>query len=221
MTQEEKAKAYDEALKRAKEMYDAYRFSVDLSNFKPTDFEYIFPQLSETEDERIRKSLVALIKEIKLQPLKRLEDWDGMLAWLEKQKERGPLTKEEEYTLHRIIEYLEDETCPSEWISLLHDIYCLPYEKQKEQKPAEWSEEDEKEVADYIFKTCDGFTEYSAREVAKDILSILRPQPHWKPSDEQMAGLAHAINLDVYDAKRYHLESLYNDLNKLKDESTR
>ena len=52
----------------------------------------------------------------------------------EKQKERGPLTKEEEYTLHRIIEYLEDETCPSEWINLLHDIYCLPYEKQKEQK---------------------------------------------------------------------------------------
>ncbi len=37
----------------------------------------------------------------------------------------------------------------------------------------------------------------------------------WKPSVEQMNGLAHAINLDVYDAKRYGLDSLYNDLNKL------
>lgn len=71
---------------------------------------------------------------------------DELISWLQQyrpymHKERGPLTKEEEYTLQRIIEYLEDETCPPEWISLLHDIYCLPYEKQKEQKPAELSED--------------------------------------------------------------------------------
>lgn len=38
---------------------------------------------------------------------------------------------------------------------------------------------------------------------------------------EQMNGLAHAINLDVYDAQRYKLDTLYNDLKKLgvKEES--
>lgn len=69
-------------------------------------------------------------------PLTSREWFDEGIKYAQRlQKERGPLTKEEEYILHRIIEYLEDETCPSEWISLLHDIYCLPYEKQKEQKP--------------------------------------------------------------------------------------
>ena len=37
----------------------------------------------------------------------------------------------------------------------------------------------------------------------------------WKPSKEQIQGLAHAINLDVYDAQRYKLDILYNDLKKL------
>ena len=61
MTQEEKAKAYDEAIERAKEVYDAYRFSMDMSNFNPTDIEYIFPQLAESEDERIRNEILIYI----------------------------------------------------------------------------------------------------------------------------------------------------------------
>ncbi len=48
------------------------------------------------------------------------------------QKERGPLSKDEEYTLARIIEYLEDNDCPSEWKDLLHDVYSLPYQKEQE-----------------------------------------------------------------------------------------
>ena len=64
---------------------------------------------------------------------------------------------------------------------------------------------------------------YSSYEMAKayvegqdNILKNLDKYcPSWKPSEEQMRGLAHAINLDVYDAKRYGLDSLYNDLKKL------
>lgn len=97
--------------------------------------EEIFPELSESEseDERIRKVLITYFKvSVGLGVALNGVGVKDIVAWLEKQKERGPLTKDEEYTLHRIIEYLEDETCPSEWISLLHDIYCLPYKKQKE-----------------------------------------------------------------------------------------
>ena len=95
----------------------------------------VIPELKEkeNEDERIRKAIVTLIEDLQHYSTNYAGvDPTDMLAYLEKQKERGPLTKEEEYTLHRIIEYLEDEACPSEWISLLHGIYCLPYEKQKE-----------------------------------------------------------------------------------------
>ena len=76
----EKAKRYDEALERAKKWFnpeepDSYTCIV----------ESIFPELYESEDEKIKKAIIGLIKEIKNQPLKRLEDWDKYIAWLEKQ----------------------------------------------------------------------------------------------------------------------------------------
>jgi len=123
MTQKEKAQAYDEAIGKAQDIFHTSEF------IKITD---LFPELLESEDERIRKTLSVLVQNAIYPGLITEEDSKKCLAYLEKQKERGPLTKEEEYILHRIIEYLEDETCPSEWISLLHGIYCLPYGKQKE-----------------------------------------------------------------------------------------
>ena len=47
MTQGEKASAYDEAIKRAKEWEG-----------NPAAVEYIFPELAESEDEKDRKSVV-------------------------------------------------------------------------------------------------------------------------------------------------------------------
>ena len=43
MTQEEKAKRYDEAIERAKRMYSE------------KELNYLFPELKESKDERIRK----------------------------------------------------------------------------------------------------------------------------------------------------------------------
>lgn len=55
LTIEEKAKAYDEALERAKEHYHA-------GCFAPAMLERIFPELKESEDERTRKELLGFIK---------------------------------------------------------------------------------------------------------------------------------------------------------------
>ena len=169
MTQEEKARAYDEALERAK------NFIENGDEGEKTVSESIFAGLRESEDERIRKELINFILyKAKGVPEEKEHSWVAYLykqkintegdfgrgydcgyeaclnshgaEWFEKQKERGPLTKDEEYILHRIIEHLEDETCPSDWISLLHDIYCLPYEKQKEQKPT--NSENPKELSE-------------------------------------------------------------------------
>ena len=46
----------------------------------------IIVKQAESNDERIRKELIALVTEIKLQPLTRLGNWDEMLAYLEKHK---------------------------------------------------------------------------------------------------------------------------------------
>ena len=77
-------------------------------------------------------------------------------------------------------------------------------------KLKEWSEEDEKYLNRVINLWVNDFGEDS--DTVKWLKSL---RPSWKPSEEQMHGLAHAINLDVYDAKRYRLDSLYSDLKKL------
>ena len=95
-------------------------------------------------------------------------------------------------------------------------------EKQKEQKPVEWSEEDEKNIyfltrlielyiKDGRYETGDGTV--TKPEIIKMLKSL---RPSWKPSEEQMTKL-HAVAYgcpDKYDEKI--LFSLYNDLKKLK-----
>ena len=72
MTDKEKAKAYDEAIKRAKEWEG-----------NPAAIDYIFPNLKESEDEVIRKQLICFLETEVVQCSAR----DKYIAWLEKQGE--------------------------------------------------------------------------------------------------------------------------------------
>ena len=82
-TIEEKAKAYDFAIEKAKELmtkgYDVL-------------MPELFPELADSEDERIRKEIVSLVLKILGQEKDSLSDkkYDSMLHWLERQKEQKP-----------------------------------------------------------------------------------------------------------------------------------
>ena len=93
MNTEQKAKAYDEALERAnriKNGEDNWGYC-DLTEIIPAITE-IFPQLRESEDERIRKEIVKYITENKnIIPIGSPNHFDKMLIWLEKQKEQKPV----------------------------------------------------------------------------------------------------------------------------------
>ena len=84
MTTEEKAKAYDEALKEAKKWHKTF---VSGQNYPATDikvsYEWIFPELEESEDDRIRKEIIAFIKKRDRSGCD--YDYDKWIAWLEKQ----------------------------------------------------------------------------------------------------------------------------------------
>lgn len=143
MTQEEKAKAYDEALEKARIFRD-HLSEIDYKDFA-SEIEYIFPVLKESEDEKIRKEIISLVLKALGREKDNLNDenYDKMLAWLEKQGEqKSMLSKDEQYTLARIIESLEDDGCPTEWLTLLNDIYSMFC-----QKSTEWTEEDDKNLA--------------------------------------------------------------------------
>jgi hypothetical protein len=76
---EEKAKAYDKAIERAK-AYQGLR----------SEMEIIFPELKESEDVRIRKAIIATIHLYYGEPLE--DEAKEMIAWLEKKP--SLLTKE-------------------------------------------------------------------------------------------------------------------------------
>ena len=175
MTIEEKAKAYDEALELAR---DYYKANLKLNNADENLLlEDIFPELKESEDEKIRKALVRFHKStIDIDGIKGTD----ILAWLEKQGEQNPTDKVEprfkvkyagsEYNVLEVkdiagvtfygiedepnhIDYVKAENC--EIIS----GYAIkengsPYPTKSavfsEQKPA-WSDEDEHRVEDTIY----------------------------------------------------------------------
>lgn len=88
MKQEEKARAYDKALAKAKEQYNypCMRSCMGI-------LEEIFPELKESEDEKMRKELIRAFKS-----LNTIKVWNGIerndiLAWLEKQAEQKAYPK--------------------------------------------------------------------------------------------------------------------------------
>jgi hypothetical protein len=99
-------------------------------------------------------------------------------------------------------------------------------EKYFKEEPAEWSEEDKliiSAINDIINiverKTGDWYYTGSEKVFYSDIrnwLKSLRPQNTWKPSDEQMETLKFACGGNYVDLGV--LESLYQDLKKLKEE---
>lgn len=215
MTTEEKAKAYDNIIQRVTELYETG------TCLTMEQMEYLFPELRESEDERIKKELIEFIKwsvdrhfmREDFHQSKRPSEW---IAYLEKQKEYHipwydyQKSKEAGYTI-----------VPNEEYEQLI--------KQKEQKPA-WSEEDEEMrnliIAIFEVNHPNGF--FKANELGttdmhgvhtEEIISwlkSLRPQPHWKPSEEQMRALRDVITMKraINKFAETRLREIYEQLQK-------
>lgn len=92
MTQEEKAKAYDEAREKI-----AVRFGINVA-------EEIFSEFEDSEDEKIRKEIIQSIKGDMVVIHK-----DECIAWLEKQKQVKNTNKENEEVRQYIIRTMEQK----------------------------------------------------------------------------------------------------------------
>ena len=133
-----------------------------------------FPELKESEDEKIRKELITHCRNTRCvteEGAERIATW---ISWLEKQGEQNPV----------------------------------------------WSEEDEKMIQDIINDIAIAQERVYCKSRCEDEinwLKSLRPQLHYKPSDEQMAALndINCTGCISYAGQEQELINLYNDLNKL------
>lgn len=231
---EEKAKAYDEALEKARQLC-AYPTTKPFIN----DLQDLFPELQEPEDERIKKTLINFFS--------KGAEYDSstngikdrnIIAWLEKQGEEKvqakslwheynhPIDKDRLFLLisknkRASIMLWNGETLKSVTfgggggIILEGDKFAYIDELQEIQNSAEWSEEEEKNISQAIY-VCHqhGYTG------VEKWLKSLKDKYTWKPSDEQITVLELASKYErVFTPKQIDiLIGLKEQLKKLKVE---
>ena len=163
---------YEEALRLAKSYYDTSDGGAN--QFLDT----LFPELRESEDERIRKTLIEelsacnTVGELKFRlPAPTREE---CIAWLEKQKEPKPVDEEE------LSKFCEANFNAGKRVVLNNpEEYGLP-------KPAGWSEEDDQLIG-FIFDLLNDLfwrKDWAmSKEECLERLKSLRPS--WKPSEDE------------------------------------
>lgn len=209
-------KKYKEAIKRASNIH---KDAVEMENNMITKTcEVIFPELKESEDERIRKALINKIKCLDEEESKEGYSFyagdytaDDCIAWLEKQGEQKPNVCDGCNNVKGCVVCVDG----SEWAHI------------EELNPA-WSEEDEERLSDAIFfvreyqiPTRDKRLLNAAKETEdwlKSLKERVQPQNTWKPSDKQMELLKEACDQHWEPDGLDPLYTLYQDLKKLKEE---
>ena len=125
-------KKYKEALSKAKDM-------LSYKEIKREDMEYLFPELEESEEEKIRKEIISFLKEGKpyyCPNSVRRQEWAN---WLEKQGKPVQNEIKEENIKEQLISYFRAESRDVPHRKEIHDKWISWIEKQGE-KSIFWSE---------------------------------------------------------------------------------
>lgn len=141
MTTEEKAKAYDKAIEKAKSLLHTRCVEGTNASFHRKDIEDMFPQLAESEDERIRKTLMSYLrrqKEFASQKTFLGIPIEQTIAWLQKEK-----AKAYEEALEKARKHYE-ETPNNVYRAMLESLFPELADSEDERT--------RKEILDYIIK---------------------------------------------------------------------
>ena len=231
LTIEQKAKAYDEAIKRVENI----RTGKCETTFMFTEglFEHIFPELAESEDEKVRKAILEMIHDTTGDSL-----WidynvhkEDAIAWLEKRGQTFTKKDIDDAYLKGICDTkreLEKQAVPTDIPAdavldgnkdgLIADTIRCKTEKQ------EWSEEDEnllKLSIENLTELKDRFgEEYGKVGDCIVLLESIKERCTWKPSKEQISVLSRSLKyINTISPNYCHvLKELLAQLNKLREE---
>ena len=203
---------YEAALGRAKELIA--KWVGKNKDFYLEDYSYIFPELAESDDERMIELIRRLITNARdVQSNSSMwQQYDAALAWLEKQKEPENTSAS---TMIPSCWAKDPDKCP-EFCVRSHCLGCPNY-GQKEQKPAEWSKDFGEEV-ERVSKRYPEVSFAKLSRIAKHFAewAVQYKPAEWSEEDELMLGaiirdvmtLHNAKNLDELKKKVTFLKSL-------------
>ncbi len=121
MTPEEKAKRYDEAIKKLRSLHDDYDTVSTLIDIKE-ELENIFPELKEPVGEKIRKSLAAYFAKFKQSDMGDADfSFGDIVAWFEKQEWSEEDEEEFQTAIETLVEAGQHDS--ANWLKSLKDRY--------------------------------------------------------------------------------------------------
>ena len=197
MTEKEKAKAYDEAIERTKKLY---------SNGIA---EEIFPELKESEDEKIRKEIISILRNAYWTSNR--NRFNELVAWLEKQKDKDKdklIQELGEYKVKYTQEVLEkyinnmsnkdDERLRKTAIAFLKDFAEQGYENAVE--CIDWLEKQGEKEEPQVYETKDGkIITYSETDGYKVV------DPNFNEGDWVVNKFGDSWHIDNLDKKNYQV----------------
>lgn len=177
-------KKYKESLEKAKALICG-ETEMNAPVYYVDNIKDIFPELKESEDERIRKEIIKAVNLYCSEYLRGTKVRDEMLAWLEKQKPVDVLSDEErnkELSLSLQIQAYLNTACDELYAEgkplyskeRLKDIHeCMKmwqklhnhyFYNVSELKPVEWSEEDETKLVNIIIMLKEGASHHFTKD---------------------------------------------------------
>ena len=231
-------KKYKEALERAK----YYREGIPDRKLENGEniLDYIFPELKESEDERIRKALINVFSTHQGYEVFFGASVEDILAWLEKQGEKANIHQDTEDDLRRqstiqVLEYARSLDAYNQYgkESINKDIAWLEKQGQEPKKVSIWKHwkngiagnGDGEQIYlikygnTYHLSSCLSFEcDYIELSELDNLMSEKQDeQPYWKPNEEQLQTLHAQLNEGAvtYPEDKRILFTLYEDLMKI------
>ena len=212
-------KKYKEALERAKAIYYQGSYKPDTAATISETLQNVFPELKESEDERIRKGLLYVIEHHPTLPTEEAEEY---IAWLEKKGEQKTTIIIPKFRVGDEIKTSNEESLTITKIDekgyWSEDLFICNFDDADkwelvEQKP--WSEEDELCLTETLYLIRNSYSVDDKVERLSNWVKSLKDRYTWKPSDKQMEALRIAIGDEQGSDCCDILRSLLKDLKSL------
>ena len=200
LTIEEKAKAYDEALERAKAINNEKDVDIESGT---TICEYIFPELKESEDEKIKKEIISILRNTYWTSNR--NRFNELVAWFEKQDEQKPcMVQWKGDNLKEVIDFTGKDKNFEKWFKSFEEYEKYVHEHNDIFKLFnENGSHYEIPVGAWIVKTPDGYN-IASNAILKQ-KSADKIEPTFNVDDWVVNKFGDSWHIDSLDKKNYQV----------------